>query len=260
MIDSHCHLADEVYANDLEPVVDRARQAGLTSALCVLDADSELEAVQAQRLRGLWPAVRFATGIHPHQAGRYSGRESEVEHIVRKAIGANDAVRAVGEMGLDYHYTFSAREVQQDVLRTQVRLARARRLPIVIHTREADEDIVRILREERAEEAGGVFHCFTGDEALARAALDLGFSISLSGIVTFPRSEALRTMAAFVPADRLLIETDSPFLAPPPHRGKRNEPAWVVRVAEVVADVRGVSADVLAQQTTDNFTRLFTPA
>jgi TatD DNase family protein len=165
--------------------------------------------------------------------------------------------RALGEIGLDYHYDHAPREVQRDVFREQIQLARARRLPIVIHTREADDDTFRILAEESAGHVGGVFHCFTGDRGAARRALDLGFHVSLSGIVTFPRAEELKEVARMVPAERLLIETDSPFLAPVPFRGARNEPAHVVRVAEVVAGLRGITTEALGEVTSTNFRRLF---
>ena len=165
----------------------------------------------------------------------------------------------MGEIGLDYHYDFSPRDVQQQVFREQIRLAVALRLPIVIHTREAEADTFRILDEEGAREIGGVFHCFTGDRDMAKRVLDIGFSLSLAGIVTFPRALELKEVAKMVPLDRLLIETDSPFLAPVPHRGKRNEPAHVARVAEVIAELRGMTAEAVAAATHENHVRLFTP-
>jgi TatD DNase family protein len=165
----------------------------------------------------------------------------------------------LGEIGLDYHYDFAPRDVQQQVFREQIRLARQRRLPVVIHTREADDDTLRILQEESAQEVGGVFHCFTGDRDMARRALDIGFHISLAGIVTFPRALELKEVAKMVPVDRLLIETDSPFLAPVPHRGKRNEPANVVRVAETVATLRGSDVAAIGAAALHNFERLFNP-
>jgi TatD DNase family protein len=258
MIDSHCHLADEVFVADLDAAVARARAAGLTGAFCILDAGSDEETARAPRVRAAWSAVRFATGIHPHQAGRYADAADEAVRVVSSALETNPDVRAIGEIGLDYHYDFAPRAVQQAVFAAQVDLAGARDLPIVIHTREADADTLAILRDA-ARPVRGVFHCLTGDAALAQAALDLGFHVSFSGIVSFPKAQALRDIAAVVPADRLLVETDSPFLAPVPHRGKRNEPAWVARVLEVVAGVRGVTPEALAAQTTANFTALFRP-
>jgi TatD DNase family protein len=160
---------------------------------------------------------------------------------------------------LDYHYDFAPRAVQQDVFREQIQLARQRRLPIVIHTREADEDTFRILSEEHAQDVGGVFHCFTGDRAMAGRVLDIGFHLSFAGIVTFPRANELKEVAKTVPLERLLLETDSPFLAPVPHRGKRNEPANVVRIAETIATLRGVDVATIGEAAGTNFARLFQP-
>ena len=257
MIDSHCHLAGAEYAGDLDEVVTRARAAGVTSALVILAADDQEELARADSVANAWPEVRFSIGVHPHAAGKFGSDVEAAAHQVEMALGANPLVRAVGEIGLDYHYDFAPREAQQAVFEAQLRLAGQRRLPVVIHTREADEDTFRILRE--AGDSGGVFHCFTGDRAMATRALDAGFYISLSGIVTFPRAVELKAVASMIPADRLLVETDSPFLAPVPHRGKRNEPAHVVRVAEIVADLRGVAVAGLAETTEANFQRLFQP-
>ena len=249
-MDSHCHLADEAFAGDLEAVVARARQAGVGMALCILAAGDEQESSAAARLRRLWPDVRFAVGVHPHNAGPYKGRVGAAVEAVRSAVAAEGA-RAIGEIGLDYHYDFSPRDVQREVFAAQVALAAGLDLPVVIHTREADEDTFAVL-EGAGEGVRGVFHCFTGDAAMARRALDIGFHVSLSGIVTFPRAATLREVAALVPADRLLIETDAPYLAPVPHRGKRNEPAFVTRVAEAVAAARGVPAEEISALATRN--------
>jgi TatD DNase family protein len=178
---------------------------------------------------------------------------------VQSVIAGQPATRALGEIGLDYHYDFSPRAAQRTVLRAQIGLARQLGLPIVIHTREAEDDTFAILDEEGASEVGGVFHCFTGDRPMARKALDRGFHISLSGIVTFPKALELQQVAREVPLDRLLIETDSPFLAPVPHRGTRNEPAHVAVVAEVIAGLRGMSTATVAQAAGHNFDRLFRP-
>jgi TatD DNase family protein len=258
MIDSHCHLADAAFAGDLESVVERATRAGVLSALCILAAGDEPESAAARRVRTLWPSVRFAVGIHPHQAGQFAGRADDVVGVVGQAIESEGA-RAIGEIGLDYHYDFSPRDVQREVFSAQVGLARDRDLPIIIHTREADNDTFDVLRSVRQGTIRGVFHCFTGDRAMARQALEIGFFISLAGIVTFPRAEELRQVARFVPADRILVETDSPYLAPVPHRGKRNEPAHVVRVAEVIAAERGLDADEFRVRVTRNFESLFGP-
>lgn len=258
LIDSHCHLADEAFAEDLEAVVERAKAAGLERALVVLDAGNTQEAGQAARLLILWPTVRFTIGIHPHNAVEH-GTDEIATDLVRAQIARTPAARAVGEIGLDYHYDYSPRDIQVAVFRAQLTLARELSLPVVIHTREADEDTLRILREDPRGEVPGVLHCFSGTASLARAGLDLGLHISLAGIVSFPRAGDLREIAKLVPLDRLLIETDSPFLAPVPHRGKRNEPAYVTHVAATLADVHGVSVVEVARRTSDNFRRLFRP-
>ena len=253
MLDSHCHLADEAFEADLESVVERARAAGLRTALCIVGADQVAERERARQVQRLWPEAGFAVGIHPHQAGGYAGRGAAVERQVRDAIEAMPSVRAVGEIGLDYHYDFAPRDLQREVFRRQVRFAREAGFPVVIHTREANADTLAILREEGGGEVAGVFHCFTGGAALADQALDLGFHLSFSGIVTFPRAGALREVAARVPADRLLVETDAPYLAPVPYRGKRNEPAWVARVLDAVATVRGVTPEALGESVDAGF-------
>jgi TatD DNase family protein len=254
MIDSHCHLADAVFEADLEAVVDRAREAGLTHVLTILAAGDADEARRAGTLAALWDGVRFAAGVHPHQAHEQAapGRASE---LVESAIAANPRVRAIGEIGLDYHYDFSPRDVQRSVFAEQVALARRLRKPVIIHTREAEDDTFEILVAQGGGDVSGVFHCFTGDAAMARRALDLGFYVSFAGIVTFPKGQSVRDAAAIVPDDRLLIETDSPFLAPVPHRGKRNEPAFVGRVADALAAIRHSSADAIDRLVTANFLR-----
>lgn len=259
MIDSHCHLADEVFAGDLDAVVTRAKEAGLERTMTILAAGDDKEAAQAERVASLWPDCRFSIGVHPHSAKAFTDNPQRAADIVREQVGKTSRARAVGEIGLDYHYDFAPRDVQQDVFRAQVALAVELDLPVVIHTREADEDTVRILREAGAGKVRGVLHCFTGGPSLARAGLDLGFFISWSGIITFPRSTDLRETARAVPMERALIETDSPFLAPPPHRGKRNEPAHVARVAETLADVHGIPVADVRQRTAANFHALFRP-
>lgn len=258
MVDSHCHLAGPEFIPDLDAVIDRAKDAGLSHALVILAADDEPELQQAGVVAAKWRDVRFGIGVHPHAAGRFP-QSGQAAQQVATAIDAQPLTRALGEIGLDYHYDFAPRDVQQSVFREQIRLARDRRLPIVIHTREAEEDTFTILEEEKAADVGGVFHCFTGDTVMARRVLDLGFHISLAGIVTFPRALELKEVGRMVPLDRLLIETDSPFLAPVPYRGKRNEPAHVTRVAETIAELRGIDANAVARAALDNFTRLFVP-
>jgi TatD DNase family protein len=254
VIDSHCHIAGEEFSGDLDAVAMRAREAGVETALCILESEDVAELARAEAVRGAWPEVRFATGIHPHHAGKFAGRVSEAVQTVERAI---DRVAAcgLGEIGLDYHYDFSPRDVQQDVFRAQIRLARQRGLPIIIHTREATEDTFQILREEGA--ARGVFHCFTGGAAMATDALELGFHLSFAGILTFPKAGDLRDVAKQTPLDRLLSETDAPYLAPVPHRGKRNEPALVARVVETLAELLGVTRDEMAGRIATNFNNLF---
>jgi TatD DNase family protein len=262
VIDSHCHLADETFAKDLDQVVARAKDAGLQRVMVILEGGNAKEAEQAARLEQLWPDTRFAIGVHPHQAHQFSDDPQSAVSVVREQFAATPSARAIGEIGLDYHYDFSPRDVQQAVFRGQVRLARELQRPIVIHTREADEDTLAILREEGAGEDGqvrGVLHCFTGSDALAGAGLDLGFYISLAGIITFPRAGDLRATVRRVPVDRLLTETDSPFLAPVPHRGKRNEPAYVARVVDALADLHGLGPADMAARTSANFHTLFRP-
>ncbi len=259
MIDSHCHLADEVFAPELDQVVERAKGAGVNRVLTILAAGDEKEATQAERLLEIWPEVRVAVGVHPHAAHEFADAPERAAEMVRRQIDRTPFARAVGEIGLDYHYDFSPREVQQAVFRAQIRVALALDHPVVIHTREADEDTLAILRQEGGESLRGVLHCFTGGPALARAGLDLGFYISLAGIVTFPKAAELRETARLVPLDRLLVETDSPFLAPVPYRGKRNEPAYIGRVVETLAALYGTTMSALAEQTAGNFHTLFRP-
>jgi TatD DNase family protein len=258
MIDSHCHLADETFAADLEEVVRRAQDAGVESALVILEAGNTKEAAQAARLEQLWPGVRFAIGVHPHQAHAFAKEPEHAAALVREELAATPSARAIGEIGLDYHYDYSPHGVQQAVFRVQVGLARELKRPIVVHTRGADEDTIAILREEGGG-VRGVLHCFTGTEALADAALSLGFYISLSGIVTFPKADALRQAVRRVPLDRLLTETDSPFLAPVPYRGKRNEPAYVACVVGALAGMHQMPEEEMARRTAWNFHTLFRP-
>ena len=257
MIDSHCHLAGEEFIDDLDEVVRRSREVGLTHALCVLDATNDAEAVRAVRVSELWPEIRFAIGVHPHQAGDFAGRFDEVEVLVRSAISRCEGACALGEIGLDYHYDLSPREVQREVFRRQLRVARELACPIVIHTREADEETFEILSEDRQGMVSGVFHCFTGDAGMAKRVIELGFYVSFSGIVTFPSAESVRRAAAVVPLERLLVETDAPYLAPVPHRGKRNEPSLIVEIVKTLAEVQGVTVEDLVEATTYSFERLF---
>jgi TatD DNase family protein len=259
MIDSHCHLADEKFSADLDAVVARAKGAGIESALVILEAGNPQEAAQASRVERLWDTVRFAIGVHPHQAHAFGDDPARAGAVVREQWEATPGARAVGEIGLDYHYDFSPHDVQQAVFRAQVHVARELNRPLVIHTREADSDTMNILTSDGGGEVSGVLHCFTGTPDLARAGLDLGFYISLAGIITFPKAADLRETVRLVPVERLLTETDSPFLAPVPHRGKRNEPALVSYVVAALAELYGMDAAELSARTTANFHSLFRP-
>jgi TatD DNase family protein len=259
VIDSHCHLADETFGAELEAVVARAKSAGVERALVILEAGNEQEAAQARRLQDLWPEVRTSVGIHPHAAHEYGTHTERVLTTVRDQLVRTPETRAIGEIGLDYHYDYSPRDVQQTVFRTQLRLARDLKLPVVIHTREAEEDTVNILRDEGKGDVTGVLHCFSGSADLARAGLDLGFYISFAGMLTFNNAGPLRETARLVPLDRVMTETDSPFLAPVPHRGKRNEPAFVMHVVAALAKLHAIDVGEVDQQTTANFHRLFRP-
>jgi TatD DNase family protein len=259
MVDSHAHLADEAFAGDIELVVARAREAPLEDVLCIAEASDPDECARAAGLLRLWDRLRTTSGVHPHRAASFADDPASAADLADARIQAERLVRAVGEVGLDYHYDFAPRDVQRAVFAAQVRLACDRRLPLVVHTREADEDTLEVLASVGKGEARGVFHCFSGDWAFARRALDLGFHISFSGIVTFPKATAIRDAAARVPLDRLLAETDAPYLAPVPHRGSRNEPSRVMDVGRALADLRGIGRDALASAVVANYRALFAP-
>ena len=254
MIDSHCHIDMPQFDDDREAVAARARAAGVTNMLIVGGVDEEEGHRRALRVAESL-ALPVSAGIHPHEARLASEAVyDELKHLAREK-----RIAAIGEIGLDFHYDHSPRPVQREAFRRQVRLAREVGLPVIVHTREADDETADLLESEGAAETGGVIHCFTGGLELARRALDLGFLISFSGILAFPRTEVIQQVARDVPADRLLIETDAPFLAPPPHRGKRNEPAFVVEVARKVASLRGCSVEEVGAAAAENFGRLFSP-
>lgn len=259
MVDSHCHLADAVYLEDRDAVIDRARAAGVEQALCVVDALEPDEGPRARAACRRWPALRVAIGVHPHRAAAFAATPAAAADLVRTLLAADPHARAVGEIGLDYHYDLSPRAAQRDVFAGQLALAAELDLPVVIHTREADADTLDIIRSTARGAVRGVFHCFSGDVPLARAALDLGFFVSFSGMVTFPKAAAIHEAARLVPDDRLLMETDCPYLAPVPLRGKRNEPAWVAHVAARLAVLRTSDAGTVAALTTANYRRLVAP-
>jgi TatD DNase family protein len=252
LIDSHCHLDFPDFADELDAVVDRARAAGVDRMVTIstrVHRQGELLAI-AER----FPDVYSSVGTHPH----YAHEELDIGAAELVARTRNPKVVAIGEAGLDYHYDNSPRDAQERGFRAHIAAARDTGLPLVIHSRDADDDMARILEEETGKGAfPAVLHCFTGGADLARRAVALGHFVSFTGILTFKNSAALREIAASLPADRILVETDAPYLAPGKFRGKRNEPAYVVETAKVLAETRGVSFDAIARQTTDNFFRLF---
>jgi TatD DNase family protein len=254
-VDSHAHIDGEEFEADRDEVVARARGAGVRAILNVGTGDPhggnfERAVAVAERYEGVYASV----GVHPHDARLY---DEAAERLLLEFIRGRRVV-AVGEIGLDYHYDNSPRDVQREVFARQLRLARAEGLPVIIHSRDADEETLEILRTEyEGTERGGVMHCFGGGPALAEGALALGFYISFAGNVTFKKADALREVARTVPLERLLVETDCPYLAPVPHRGRRNEPAYVVETARFLAELRGVRDEELGRTTSENFLRLF---
>jgi TatD DNase family protein len=250
LIDSHCHLDFPELAENLPLLLHNMSELGVGAALC---AGVTLERFpDVLRITRQHPNIFAAVGVHPDTK---IGIEADADTLVR--LADDPKVVAIGETGLDYYRLQGNMEWQQQRFRIHIEAARKSGKPLIIHTRAAREDTLRIIREENAGEAGGVFHCFTEDMETAKQALDLGFHISFSGIVTFKNATDLRKIAAQVPLDRILVETDSPYLAPVPYRGQRNEPAFVKHVAVTVAAARGISLEMLAEATTANFFRLF---
>jgi TatD DNase family protein len=251
LIDTHCHLDAEYFPEGADDTLERARSAGVTGFVCIgvgsaAQARSALDL--ARRRADVWATL----GVHPHDAAACDAA-LEVE---LRALAVEPRVVAVGEVGLDFHYDHSPRERQAEVFRRFIHVARELNKPLVIHTRSAPAETLRILSEERAQEVGGIIHCFSEDKPFAARALDLGFYLSFSGIVTFKRSREIQEVAAWAPAERILVETDSPYLAPVPRRGKRCEPAYVLHTARCVAELRGVAVEDLARQTSENAARL----
>jgi TatD DNase family protein len=255
-IDSHAHIDGSEFDADRDEVIERAHAAGVSKILNVGTGDPHSDAFERAIVLGKKSdSIVTAIGTHPHDARHY---DDLAEEKTTRLINENAGVVAWGEIGLDFHYDNSPRDVQQVVFARQLRGAEAVHLPVIVHTREAETETVEILKSEyAAAERRGVFHCFSGSLELAKAAIDLGFYISFSGIVTFKKAEDLRTAAEWVPSDRLLIETDCPFLAPSPFRGKRNEPSYVVEVARCIAELRDVTVQQIGETTTANFNRLF---
>ncbi len=250
LVDSHVHLDHEQFRQDLDALIGRAHQQGIHRMLTIGTGDGPPKLDCAVELAARYVGVFATVGVHPHEASKANaGTFDEMRKLLREP-----SVLALGEIGLDYHYDFSPREAQREVFVVQLRLAREAGKPIIIHTREAWPDTVEILRREWS--GPGIMHCFTGDEQQARQALDFGFHLSFGGVLTFNKAETVRQSAAIVPDDRLLVETDAPYLAPVPHRGKRNEPAFMMETVRKLAALRGVTPEVLAALTTANFERL----
>ena len=253
LVDSHCHLDDSQFDPDREQTIERAQAAGVETLMAIGTGNGPPDLEAALRLAERYPFIVATVGVHPHDAAK--GSEATFSRL--RDLCQHPRVRAVGEIGLDYHYDFSPRDVQRSVFERQLEIAAHAGLPVVIHTREAWEDTLDILRTQWR--GTGIMHCFTGDEPQARQALDLGFHLAFGGVLTFPKAESVRQAARITPADRLLVETDCPYLAPVPMRGKRNEPAFLVETVRRLAEVRGVAPEVIAEQTTSNFRRLCLP-
>jgi len=251
LVDSHCHLDGEQFADDRDATIERARAAGVERMMVIGTGGGPPDLEVAIRLAEQYPFIYATVGVHPHDAVK-----ATPETFARMAeLARHSKVLAIGEIGLDYHYDFSPRDVQRSVFAAQLELAARGRMPIVIHTREAWQDTLAVIREAGLPN-GGIMHCFTGGPKEAEQALEMGFHLSFGGILTFPKAGDLREAAALTPEDRLLVETDAPYLAPVPHRGKRNEPAFMVETARRLAEVRSMMIDDIASVTTRNFDRL----
>jgi len=252
LVDSHCHLDFPDFAPERDAVIGRAFAAGIGMMLTICTRLDQFDGVKA--IAESDPRIWCSVGAHPHEAADHATLIAD--RLV--ALAAHPRVVGIGETGLDFHYDLSPHDVQERVFRAHIAASQATGLPLIIHAREADSEIAAILAAEKP--PPGVLHCFTGSRALAEAAVDLGFYISISGIVTFRNAEDLRAIVRDVPLDRLLVETDAPYLAPVPYRGKRNEPAFVTATAAAVAALKGIEAEELAAVTTANFFRLFAKA
>lgn len=255
-VDSHAHIDGEEYDVDRDAVVLRAREAGVRAILNVGTGDPRGGAFErAVRVAEEYEDVYAAVGVHPHDAKLF---DEEASELLQRLARANSSVIAWGEIGLDYHYDHSPRDVQREIFRKQLKIARELRLPVIIHSREADDDTVNILREEMADsDMRGIMHCFGGSARMASSVIELGFMVSFAGNVTFKKAEGLRDVARGIPLERLLVETDCPFLTPVPFRGRRNEPARVREVAECLAGLHGLTTEEVGRITTENFSRFF---
>jgi TatD DNase family protein len=259
-IDSHAHLDDEKFDSDREQVIARAREAGIRTIVAIGNGDGPEQVDCGIRLAEKYDFIYATLGIHPHEAGL----ADEAAYQKMERLARHPKLIAWGEIGLDYFYDHSPREVQREVFARQMELAGAANLPIVIHCRPSEgsenawEECLALLREKWAPRGlGGILHCFTGTWAQAKSALDMGFLISFAGNVTFPKAQQIRDAALEVPLDRMLIETDSPYLAPIPHRGKRNEPAFVTETARKLGELRGLTVEEIGEQTSRNFYNFF---
>ena len=255
LVDSHCHLSYDDFAEDFDEMIERAKENGVTT---MLNAGNNIGEIEEQlALSEKYPFIYTAVGVHPHNASEYEDIKAQdfIKWTTHKKIVA------IGECGLDYYYDYSPKDVQIKVFREQIKAAQETGLPLIIHTRDADDDTINILSEMYKEKPFlGEIHCFSSSKELADFALSIGFYISASGMITFNKSGDLRDIFAEIPLERILVETDSPFLAPVPQRGKRNEPAFVLHTAEKLAQLRGISLDKLAEITSNNFFKLFRKA
>lgn len=252
LVDSHCHLDSKSFDADRADAIVRARAAGVGWMMAIGNGDGPPDLEAGLRLAEADPRMLASVGVHPHDAAKVA----EETYTQLAALARRPKCAAWGEIGLDYHYDFSPRDTQRAVFARQLELAGAAGLPIVIHTREAWQDTMELVRAHWRGTRGGIFHCFSGNPREAEEALALGFHISFSGIITFPRSTEIREAACLVPEERILIETDAPYLAPVPYRGKRNEPAYVVETAKKLAELRGVTVNQIAELTTANWLSL----
>ena len=250
LVDSHCHLDHAKFEGDREAAIERAREAGVERLVVIGTGDGPPDLEAGLRLAERYDEIYFTAGVHPHDASKMDG--AALEKL--RSLTGHPKLVAIGETGLDFHYDFSPRPQQAEVFEAQLAIAREAGLPVVIHTREAWKETMEILRRHRVER--GILHCFTGGPDEAREALDLGLHLGFGGVLTFPKSDELRAAAKMTPDDRLLVETDAPYLAPIPHRGKRNEPAFVVETARKLAEVRDTTPERIAELTTANWERL----
>ena len=253
LVDSHAHLEMKQFAKDLPQVIERAEEKGLRYILTIgVDIESCKRSIElAESYQILYAGI----GIHPHDAKNASS--AVIEQL--KLLAEHPRVLAIGEIGLDYYRLYSPKEEQQRLFRQQLRLAKELRLPIIIHNREANRDIIQIMDEEKGWEIGGVFHCFSGDKRFAQLCLSKGFYLSFAGNITYPKANRLREVLREIPLNRILIETDCPYISPQAYRGSRNEPSYVIETARVIADLKGISNKKLGEAVTQNFVQLFKP-